>query len=124
MSRWGTKSARIVAILLTASALRAQAKLTVNQLYSFIQSSIKLKHPDRQVATYLSKLKLAERLEFKTVEELQGLGAGPATVEALRKLAEGSVGLPLAAPKAETIAPTPIPPPPIEEQNTLIDQVR
>ena len=101
--------------LLSACAivLFAQATLSVNQLVAVVESSIKLKHPDRQVATYLLKQKLSERLELRAVEELQGLGAGPATVEALRKLSEISAKLPSAAPKPEKITPLPIPPPPL-----------
>jgi hypothetical protein len=102
----------------------AQAGLSVNQLVTFVQSSIKLKHPDHQVATYLLKLKLSERLELATVEELQGLGAGPDTVAALRKMSVASNSLPAPPPKVEKIAPIPIPPPPVEEQNALIEEVR
>src|SRR5207247_9035701 len=76
---------RLLVMMLAAAALWAQARLSVDQLFTFVQSSIRLKHPDRQVAAYLSKLKLSERLELRTVEELEGLGAGPATVDALRK---------------------------------------
>ena len=111
-------------IALAAGAMWAQAKLSVDQLFAFIQSSIQLKHPDRQVAAYLLKLKLSERLEPRTVEELEGLGAGPATVDALRKLSEASAGLPAIAPKPVKIAPVPIPPPPAAEQNAIIERVR
>jgi len=109
---------------LGVSSAWAQAKLSIDQLRSFVESSIKLKHPDRQVASYLLKLKLSERLDLSTVEELQGLGAGPDTVAALRKLSEGSASLAAAPPKVERIAPIPIPPPPVEAQNKLIEEVR
>ena len=50
-------------VALSVGPLWAQAALTVNQLVSFVQSSIQLKHPDKQVASYLLKLKLSERLD-------------------------------------------------------------
>ena len=111
-------------VALFVCPLWAQAALTVNQLASFVQSSIQLKHPDKQVASYLLKLKLSERLDARTIEELQGLGAGPATMEALRKMVETSASLPPAQPKPVRIAPTPIAPPPLAEQKALIERVR
>src|SRR5438094_207192 len=111
-------------VALSVGPLWAQAALTVNQLASFVQSSIQLKHPDKQVASYLLKLKLSERLDARTIEELQGLGAGSATMEALRKMVETSASLPPAQPKPVRIAPTPIAPPPLAEQKALIERVR
>src|SRR5579872_4777843 len=113
-----------VLIAACAGVLLAQAKLTVQQLVSFIQSSIQLRHPDKQVALYLSKLKLSERLDARDVEDLQGLGAGPATVAALRKLAESSASLPSAAPKPVQAPPPQIPPPPVGVQKALLERVR
>src|SRR5207245_8491330 len=114
----------LLMVALSVGPLWAQAALTVNQLASFVQSSIQLKHPDKQVASYLLKLKLSERLDARTIEELQGLGAGPGTMEALRKMVETSASLPLAQPKPVRIAPTPIAPPPLAEQKALIERVR
>jgi hypothetical protein len=113
-----------IALALWVGSLCAQARLTVEQVYSFVQSSIKMKHPDKQVASYLLKQKLSEHLDARAIEELQGLGAGPATMEALRKMVESSATLPAPPPKRETIAPTPIPPPSIAEQKGLIERVR
>jgi hypothetical protein len=96
----------------------------VSQLVSFIESSIKLKQPDKQVAAYLAKLKLSERLDARTIEDLQGDGAGPATMEALRRMVEGSIGLPGPAPKAVKPAAPTMPPPPIGEQKAIIERVR
>ena len=44
----------------------------------------------QQVAAALRTLKLSERLDERTVEELQGEGAGPKTVAALKELAARS----------------------------------
>ncbi len=114
----------ISALIFVISLASAQTKLTVDQLVTFVQSSIKLKHPDRQVASYLSKLKLSERLNMATVEDLQGQGAGHETVQALKRLSEASMELPAAPPKIEKPAPPPIPPPPLAEQKAILEQVR
>jgi hypothetical protein len=105
--------------------LQAQATLTVKQLVGFVRSAIELKQPDKQVAAYLSKVKLSEKLDGHTMEELQGLGAGPRTVEALNSLRLASQKLP--APPAEPPPPAPYvqpPPPSQEEQKKVLDQVR
>jgi hypothetical protein len=109
---------------LSLCPLWAQARVSVEQLVSFVQSSIRMKHPDKQVAAYLLKLKLSERLDARTIEEMQGLGAGPAAVEALRKLALGSAGLPAPGAKPVRIAPTPIPPPSRANQTAILERVR
>lgn len=113
----------IAGVLLCACA-SAQQALTLDQLLSFVRSAIKLKQPDREVATYLAKLKLTEKLDERTVEELQGEGAGPKTVAALNELAAGSASLPQPQPKAAKPLPPPIPPPSPEEQQAVIREVR
>src|SRR3954463_15543017 len=80
-------------IALSVCPLWAQSGLTVRQLVSFVQSSIQLKHPDKQVAVYLLKLKLTERLDAQIVDELEVQGAGPATMDALRHMVESSAGI-------------------------------
>ena len=90
---------------------------------AFVKSSIELKHPDKQVAVYLSRIKLAQKLDDRTVEEMQGLGAGPKTVEALRALAEASKTLAPPPPKVVRIVPS-IPPPSAAEQEHLLERMR
>ena len=79
----------ILAPVLCVSLFLAQAqlKMTVDQLVSFIKSSIQLRHDDRKVADYVKKIRLANALDARTVEDLQGMGAGPQTVMALKALA-------------------------------------
>ncbi len=113
----------IAAPLVLACAL-AQQTLTVDQLLSFVRSSIKLKQPDREVAAYTAKLKLSQKLDERTIEELQGEGAGPKTIAALNELASASASLPTPQPKEAKPAPPPIPPPPPEEQQVVIGEVR
>jgi len=94
------------ALLLLGASLcwSATTRLTVEQLVSFVRSAIQLKQPDRQVASYLGTVILTQRLDDITIEDLQGEGAGPKTVEALKALREASQTL--SAPPA----PTPTPP--------------
>ncbi|MEO7652997.1 MAG: hypothetical protein ABIZ80_21255 [Bryobacteraceae bacterium] len=114
---------RILICLLGSIAALAQSRLTLDQLMSFVKSSVELKHADKQVAVYLSRVKLAEKLDDRTVEEMQGLGAGPKTVEALRVLAEASKNLAPPAPKVVRIVPA-IPPPSAADQKELISRMR
>jgi len=114
----------ICVLSMVAGPLASQPRLTVDQLYEFVQSSIRAKHPDKQVAAYLLKYKLSQRLDARMIEELQGLGAGPATMESLRKMVEASASLPAPPPKLEKVAPKPIDPPSIGEQKAIIERIR
>src|SRR5579863_208826 len=93
----------IFVLLCVAWIAMAQRAMTVADLTTFIKSQIKLKADDKLTADFLKRIKLTEKLDDKTVEELQGLGAKPKTVAALRKLEEESASLAAAAP----------PPPPV-----------
>ncbi|MCP5109288.1 MAG: hypothetical protein GY953_00475, partial [bacterium] len=115
-----------LAMLGLAVCLAAGAAVTLNvkQLIQFISSSIDLGHQDGKVAKYLKGVTITERLEDRTIESLQGLGAGPKTVQALRRLREASAGLPTAAPPKPKSKRPPPPPPSISEQNRIIEEVR
>ncbi len=100
-------------LLLSATGLLAQRAMTVAQVVTFIGSQIKMKGDDRATAEFLlHKIKLTEKLEARVVEQLQGEGAGPKTIQALKKLSEESAGLPAAPPPEPVAAPPPPPPPP------------
>ena len=103
----------------------AQSRLTVEQLVTFIKSSVQLKHEDRRIAEYLKKIKLAARLDQRTIEELQGMGAGPQTLAALRLLVAESTGLPAPPPPAPPkVRPQGPPPPDSIEQKRILEAVR
>ena len=99
-------------------------RLTVAQLTDFIRSSVKMKQPDRQVAEYLKHVKLANKLDDRTIEDLQGMGAGPKTVAMLRALGETSGSLPLPPPVPVKVVAPPVPGPDSIEQAKILDQVR
>ena len=74
----------VAAFLLAMVCAPAQQTVTVAQLVKLVKSSIQLKHPDKEVAAFLMKTKLSDALEDRVIEDLQGEGAGPKTVAALR----------------------------------------
>ena len=110
-------------LLLTASLAWAQRQMSVAQLEQFIKSSIDLKHTDRQVADVVKTLKLTQRLDSRTVEDLQGMGAGPRTLEALRVLSATTIGLPLPPPAVPVTPVITIPPPSLAEQRAMLEAV-
>ena len=97
--------------------------MTSDQVVTFIRSSIQLHHDDRKVAEYVKKIRLKDKLDDAKVETLQGLGAGPRTISALKELSAGSTALPDAAPP-EPVAPRPtIPPPDSVEQAEALHEI-
>jgi hypothetical protein len=95
---------RIFAFACLFCALAVAQTLSVEKLKGFIESSVKLKTPDKQVAAYLKHIQLSDKLDDRTIEDLQGIGAGPQTVAALKVLADSSKGL-----AADTPPPVPKP---------------
>ncbi|MBV9507439.1 MAG: hypothetical protein JO323_20795 [Acidobacteriia bacterium] len=116
---------RLAAVLFAVSlAASAQIQsLSIKQLFSFIQSSVQMKQNDKEVAGFLAKAKLTEKLDDRTLEEIQGLGIGPKTLAALRALRDQSGNLSAAAPVTQ-VKTVPKPPPSSEEQAAIIDDVR
>jgi hypothetical protein len=110
-----------LAVCLAASP---ETKLTVDQLVSFIASSIRLEHADGKVANFLKNVTLTEKLDDRTIESLQGLGAGPKTITALMRLRDASRTLSKAAPLTPKPERPPMPPPPPEEQHRIIEEAR
>jgi hypothetical protein len=102
----------------------AQQAVSVDKLVEFLHSSIKLKTPDRQVALYVSKMHVTQKLEDRVIEQLQGDGLGPKTVAALRHLSAASSSLPAAVVQAPEPPPPPPAPPSNEEQDNIITAVR
>ena len=57
-------------VLCCAIALQAQMDMNVDQLAQFIRSELALKqHTDKQIAVYLKKVHLSEKLPDKTIED-------------------------------------------------------
>ncbi len=111
---------RLILVWFAGVWLCCAQTLTVQQLRQFIASSIQLKHDDRKVAEYLKKIKLSGRLDDRTIEELQGTGAGPRTVEVLRQLRDATASLPREAAPAPKAVYVPPPPPDSVEQKRVL----
>ena len=116
--------AAVFAVCLAATA----QTLSVRELVSFVQSSEQLikegKQTDGEVAKYLAKVKLTERLDDRVIEDLQSHGIGAKTLQALQALRDRTKDLMAAKPIAPEAPPTPIPPPSSEEQAAIISDVR
>jgi hypothetical protein len=109
--------------LLAAAVAYGQLKMTADQVFAFIKSSIQLHHDDRKVAEYVRKIKLSDKLEERRVEELQGMGAGPRTLAALRELSSSSATLALTPPPPPAAPKPVIPPPDSVEQARILHEI-
>lgn len=108
-------------------ALIAQQTLSVDRLSQFIHSStheMKGKQSDQEIAAFISRCKLTERLDDATIEQFQSEGIGPKTLAALRALRDRSAALPAAKAAAPSAEPTMPPPPTSEQQAAIIGAVR
>jgi hypothetical protein len=119
---------RLLAGVLAVCLVAAAQTLNLRELVGFVQSSEQLikegKQTDAEVAKYLAKVKLTERLDDRVIEELQGYGIGAKTLQALQALRDRTKDLAAAKPIAPEAPPTPIPPPSSEEQAAILSDVR
>ena len=113
------------AMLVFCLAAVAQTQtLTLDELLKFLTSSMELKMTDNELAKFLVKTKLSERLDDVTIEKLLAGGIGPKTVAALRLLRDQSESLATAKPVAAAPKPKLPPDPNAEEQAAIIEDVR
>jgi len=115
---------RLAAAVFVLSVVAGAQSLSVDQLRRFIQSSVQLKQSDKEVAGVLAKATLTEKLDDRTIEQIESLGIGPKTLAALRLLRDRSAELAPAAPPVPAAAPKPSPPPSAEEQGAIVQEVR
>jgi hypothetical protein len=120
-------SFRILAAFVFASLLGVSQTqtLTVKQLAEFLKSSAefiqKKQATDAQVAGYLAKVKLRERLTDAIIEDIQSqTELGPRTMAALKALRDRSQELAGAGRLEPPSKPAPIPPPPSQEQAAIM----
>ena len=86
--------------------------------------SVELKMSDTDVAKYLARTRLSERLEDVAIEKLLASGIGPKTLDALRALRDRSESLATAKPVVEAPKPKLPPAPNAVEQAAIIQEVR
>jgi hypothetical protein len=102
--------------------------MSVEKLIAFVQSSEKIikedkTMTDKQLAEFLSKVRLTEKLEPRVIEDLQAAGIGPLTTRALEKLRVDSQSLTRST-ATQVLPDEPIPPPSALEQGAILDDVR
>ncbi len=112
------------AVFLCALLVFAQQKMSVAQLKSVLRSSIRLQHDDKQVAAYIRKIQLTERITHRDVEDLLGEGLGPRAAEELRKLVPLTASLPPPVREPAPVKPVLMPPPSSIEQARVISEAR
>ena len=103
--------------------------MSLEKLVAFLKSSQDFlkdgRMSDRELARFLEKVKLTERLDDREIEELQGtLSLGPKTLEALHALRDHTESMPVAKALPPEAKAVPIPPPSSEEQAAIITEVR
>lgn len=101
--------------------------MSVDKLLLFLRNTYSdrdRKYTDQEIAKFLTKVKLTDKLEDRNIEELQGqFKIGPQTMAKLQALRDQSQTLN----EARIVAvekPKPIPPPSSEEQGAALDDVR
>jgi hypothetical protein len=114
----------LAALLIAALGAAAQGRRTVEDLVSYIKTAVEQHYKDADVAATIQTIHLSNRLDEKTVAELQHLGAQPKTVAALHKLAAASANLPEAAPPAAKAEPTLPPAPSHAEFRDIVSEIR
>jgi hypothetical protein len=119
---------RLLAGVFAVCLVAAAQTLSLRELVSFVQSSEQLikegKQTDGELAKYLAKVKLTERLDDRVIEDLQSRGIGAKTLQALQALRDRTKDLMAAKPIAPEAPPTPISPPTSEEQAAILSDVR
>jgi hypothetical protein len=128
--KYGYMGCRFLACLLAISILATgqNNRMSVEKLVAFVQSSEKIikeekTMTDKQLADFLSKVKLTEKLEPRVIEDLEALDLGPLTRRALEKLRVDSQTLTASTTK-QVLPDDPIPPPSALEQGAILDAVR
>lgn len=96
---------RLCLVFVFAGVLLAQIQMNVEQLKEFVRSSLALKHDsDKQLASGIRQIQLTEKLTDKDIIDLQTLGPGQKTVEALKFLRDQTASM---KPPASAASATP-----------------
>ncbi len=122
-------STRILAAVFAVCLTAMGQTLTIEKLVSFVESEARLiqqgKETDHNAARFLANVKLSEKLDDRTIEQLQGqVKIPPKMLQALQALRDRSQTL-AAAPPPSALVKAELPPPPSSvEQAAIIDEVR
>jgi hypothetical protein len=119
---------RACLLLACVSFAFAQTQMSVPQITEFVRSELaRHPHDDKEMAVYVRKIRLTEKLTDKVILDLQAQGVGPKTLEALKALRDETANL--HAP-AQDVSGSPatadpqIPAPDATRQDRIIDAMR
>ncbi len=111
--------------LVLATLAWAQSTLTYRQLKNLLQSSIEQHIPDKEIAKFLKTQQLGFALTDPLIEDFQGQGIGPRTLNVLHELKATTQGRPEAKVfDAQPQEPEQPPPPSPEEQERILAEAR
>ncbi len=110
--------------LVFCMAAPAEMRMTVDQLVTFVSSAVQMKEQDKVVAEYLHRIKLSNKLEDEKLEQLQTIGVGPKTMQALRELRDSTATLAAPPPPAPKLVAIPRPSPDSMEQKRVLNDAR
>ncbi|SPE31817.1 conserved hypothetical protein [Candidatus Sulfopaludibacter sp. SbA3] len=127
MRKWSGMRFRFLAAFLAVCLVAMGQTMSVDKLMLFLRNAYSdrdRQYTDRQIAAFLAKVKLSDKLEDRTIEDLQSqFRIGPLTMAKLQALRDQSHALTEAKITREE-KPKPIPPPSAEEQAAALDEVR
>jgi hypothetical protein len=108
---------RVVVTALAAMAVYAAgAQQSVHDLIAAVQKGLRGGESDGRIAREIRKFQMRERLDERTIEELESAGAGPKTLEEMERLRYESAGLA----KAPQAVEFPAPPTPSAAEQTAV----
>src|ERR1035438_8408645 len=118
----------LAVVLCLCLAAATPTPMTVEKLVAFLRNaahSTDYKYSDFDIAGFLANVKMTERLDDRTIEELQSeIKLGARTLARLKLLRDQSQALTESKPIVAPLPPKPIPPPTAEEQGVILDEVR
>jgi hypothetical protein len=118
---------RFLAAFLAVCLVAMGQTMTVDKLMLFLRNAYSdrdHKYTDQEIAKFLGRVKLSDKLEDRQIENLQGeFRIGPQTLAKLQSLRDQSAALSEAR-FATVEKPKPIPPPSAEEQAQVLHEVR
>jgi hypothetical protein len=118
---------RLLAAFFAVSLVAMGQTMSVDKLILFLRNAYSdrdRKYSDVEIARFLAKVKLTDKLEDRAIEDLQSdFKIGPQTMAKLQALRDQSHTL-IEAKIAPVEKPKPIPPPSSEEQAAALEEVR
>jgi hypothetical protein len=118
---------RFLAAFLAVCLVAMGQTMSVDKLMLFLRNAYSdrdHKYTDQEIAKFLARVKLSDKLEDRQIEKLQGeFRIGPQTLGKLQSLRDQSASLSEAR-FATVEKPKPIPPPSAEEQAQVLHEVR